>query len=168
VLRRITPRDRRARRHRRSDVRRLTLAAGITALIAVVAACGGAGGDTAGSMSDPPPGTAAARGKELSLSRGCAGCHGADFAGGAGPTWIGIAGEEVELVDGTTVVRDEAYLIRSIAEPNAEIVAGYTLRMPANNLTDDEVADIVAFIQTLGGETQDSQTSDGQNDEGAG
>jgi cytochrome c oxidase subunit II len=121
----------------------------VTALVAIGAACGSGGGG-GGSASDPPAGTAAARGKQLSLSAGCAGCHGANFAGGAGPTWIGIAGEEVELADGTTVVRDEAYLIRSIADPNAEIVAGYTLRMPANNLTDDEIADIVAFIETLG------------------
>jgi cytochrome c oxidase subunit 2 len=90
-------------------------------------------------------------GEQLSRSMGCAGCHGQDFGGGAGPEWIGLAGSDVELEDGTIVVADTAYLIRAIADPSAELVAGYTLKMPANNLTDAEIADIVAYIETLDG-----------------
>lgn len=137
----------RIRPSRRADARRLALGAALTALIAVGAACG-SDGETA-SVPEPEAGSPAARGLDLSRSNGCAGCHGADFGGGAGPTWVGIVGTEAQLVDGSAVVRDEAYLTRSIADPNAEIVDGYTLRMPANNLSDDEVADIVAFIETL-------------------
>ena len=61
----------------------------------------------------------------------------------------GLAGAEVPLADGTTVVADTAYLIRSIVDPGAELVADYNLRMPANNLSDAEIADIVAYIETL-------------------
>jgi cytochrome c1 len=42
-------------------------------------------------------------------------------------------------------------LIRAIADPAAELVADYTLRMPANNLSDDEIAAVVAFIESLDG-----------------
>ncbi len=90
-------------------------------------------------------------GEQLSRSKGCAGCHGQGFGGGAGPGWNGLAGSDVELADGTIVVADTAYLTRAIADPSAELVAGYTLRMPANNLTDAEIADIVAYIETLDG-----------------
>jgi len=58
-------------------------------------------------------------------------------------------GDMTVLVDGSTVVADDAYLTRAIADPSAELVDGYTLKMPANNLSDAEVADIVAFIETL-------------------
>jgi len=47
------------------------------------------------------------------------------------------------------VLADDAYLTRAIADPSAELVDGYTLKMPANNLNDAEVADIVAFINAL-------------------
>jgi cytochrome c oxidase subunit 2 len=92
-----------------------------------------------------------ANGEQLSRSSGCAGCHGQDFGGGAGPEWIGLAGSDVELTDGTVVVADTAYLTRAIADPSAELVAGYNLKMPANSLSDAEIADIVAFIETLDG-----------------
>jgi cytochrome c oxidase subunit 2 len=93
----------------------------------------------------------AANGEQLARSKGCAGCHGQDFGGGAGPGWVGLAGSEVQLADGTAVVADTAYLTRAIADPSAELVADYTLRMPANSLTDAEIADIVAFIESLDG-----------------
>ncbi len=97
------------------------------------------------SMGDP------VNGEQLSRSKGCAGCHGQDFGGGAGPSWVGLAGSDVELEDGTVVVADTAYLTRAIADPSADLVADYTLKMPANNLTDAEIADIVAFIETRDG-----------------
>ena len=112
------------------------------------AACGDdTGSDTA--AGGAALSAAAQNGKQLSQSKGCAGCHGQDFGGGAGPGWVGLAGSEVVLVDGSTVVADDAYLTRAIADPSAELVDGYTLKMPANNLSDAEVADIVAFIDAL-------------------
>jgi cytochrome c oxidase subunit 2 len=110
----------------------------------------------AATATDAPSATVAgagdpANGEQLSRSSGCAGCHGQDFGGGAGPDWIGLAGSDVELADGTVVVADAAYLTRAIADPSAELVTGYNLRMPANSLSDAEIADIVAFIETLDG-----------------
>lgn len=140
----------------RSSVARLAVAAGITLTMAVAAAACGDDDSTSDVGQDAtgaePINAAARSGEELSRSQGCAGCHGGDFDGGAGPGWIGLAGSEVSLADGTTVIADDEYLTAAIADPSAQLVAGYNLRMPANNLTDAEVADIVAFINTLADE----------------
>jgi mono/diheme cytochrome c family protein len=145
---------------RRRPLGRLALAAGMTLTMALAAvACGSedgsAGDEGAATEADAgaavPLDPAAQRGQEISRTQGCAGCHGANFDGGAGPSWIGLAGSEVSLADGTTVVADDAYLTRSIADPSAQIVADYALQMPANSLTEAEIADVVAFIKTLSG-----------------
>ena len=133
----------------RSRLGRLALAGGITTAMLLGAACGdNADSDSAAGGANLS--AAAQNGKQLSQSKGCAGCHGQDFGGSAGPGWIGLAGSEVSLVDGSTVVADDAYLTRAIADPSAELVDGYTLKMPANNLSDAEVADILDFINALG------------------
>lgn len=92
----------------------------------------------------------AARGKQISVAKGCAGCHGQNGEGGVGPTWVGLAGSQVELFDGSTVVADDEYLIRSIKDPAADLLADYFVQMPQNELTDAEVADVVAYIKELG------------------
>lgn len=56
---------------------------------------------------------------------------------------------EIPLADGSTVVADEAYIVESIREPNAKVHEGFQPVMPAFNLSDDEIADVIAFIQTL-------------------
>lgn len=149
------------RRTRTSGLTRFGAASAITVAMALAAVSCGDEGDDAGSGAvvptapSAPGGTPAgaggdvANGEQLSRSQGCAGCHGSDFGGGAGPGWIGLAGAERPLADGTVVVADTAYLTRAIADPAAEVVAGYTLRMPANGLSESEIADVVAFIETL-------------------
>ena len=47
------------------------------------------------------------------------------------------------------MLADEAYLIRSITDPQAEIVRDWTIRMPTNSLNDDQVAAIVTYIKEL-------------------
>lgn len=144
---------------RRSRLARVALGSTITVAMGLAAVSCGDDDDTesdAATVIDAPGATVAgggdpANGEQLSRSSGCAGCHGQDFGGGAGPEWIGLAGSDVELADGTVVVADTAYLTRAIADPSAELVAGYNLKMPANRLSDAEIADIVAFIETLDG-----------------
>ncbi len=143
----------------RSRFARVALGSAITLVMGLAAvSCGDAGETESGAATatDPPGATVAGggdpvNGERLSRSEGCAGCHGQDFGGGAGPDWIGLAGSDVELTDGSVVVADTAYLTRAIADPSAELVAGYNLKMPANGLSDAEIADIVAFIETLDG-----------------
>ena len=89
------------------------------------------------------------RGRETANSSGCASCHGANGQGGVGPGWIDLAGSERELTDGSVVVADDAYLRRSILEPQAEEVVGFALKMPTNGLSEAEAADIVQYIKEL-------------------
>jgi cytochrome c oxidase subunit 2 len=89
-------------------------------------------------------------GQLLVTANGCAACHSIDGAAGIGPTWFGLFGHEVELTDGTVVIADDEYLAESIREPQAKIVAGFgTQLMPTYGFTDDQIADIVAYIKTL-------------------
>lgn len=99
-----------------------------------VAACGSA----------PQLSPAAARGQEIAQDNGCLACH---QGGTVGPDWSGLADSEVLLEDGSTVIADDVFLRRSITEPNADIVAGYTVNMPENDLTEDEIDAVIAFIR---------------------
>lgn len=66
-----------------------------------------------------------ARGKALYTADSCSGCHSLTGAAGAGPSFKGLPGSAVTLSTGQTVTADDAYLERSIADPDAEIVKGY-------------------------------------------
>ena len=79
-------------------------------------------------------------------------CHTADGTSGVGPTWRGLHGSTEQLVDGTTVRVDRAYLVRSIREPGAQVVAGFeVVEMPTVELSAREVDDLVAYIESLAG-----------------
>jgi len=90
------------------------------------------------------------RGQALVTANGCAACHSTNGAAGIGPTWLGLAGEEVELSGGAVVIADDAYLAESIKAPQAKIVAGFEAQqMVLYPFTDEQIADIVAYIKTL-------------------
>jgi cytochrome c oxidase subunit II len=93
----------------------------------------------------------AARGEKLYLESGCKACHSLDGSKGVGPTWKGLSGSQVKLVDGSTVIADEAYMTEAIKLPGAKTVEGFPANaMPSfGYLTDGQVADLVAFIETL-------------------
>lgn len=89
-------------------------------------------------------------GKALVAQNGCGGCHSIDGTRLTGPTWRGLFGSQVQLSDGSTVTADEAYLTRSVVDPNAQVVLGFSAGiMPKFNLTDAQVKAIVAYIETL-------------------
>ncbi len=120
----------------------LVVAAGL-ALGVAVTGCGGGEG--------PPPGLSepALDGRSIAISSGCAACHGKNGDGGVGPPWKGLVGSEVAFVDDSVEVADVDYLTQSIMEPGARLRAGYTVKMPLNNLTATEVQKVVAYIQEL-------------------
>ncbi len=90
------------------------------------------------------------RGKALVMANGCVACHSIDGAAGVGPTWFQLAGSEVQLSGGGTVTADDAFLAESILQPQAKIVAGFEAQqMPAYTFTEEQVADIIAYIKTL-------------------
>ena len=96
---------------------------------------------------------AASRGEALAASTGCLACHSIDATAGTGPGWGGLAGSEVTLVSGETVVADDAYLFNSIVDPVSQVVAGFESVMPttyADSLSEAEINDLVEYIKSLG------------------
>ncbi|HET7143453.1 MAG TPA: cytochrome c oxidase subunit II [Anaerolineales bacterium] len=90
------------------------------------------------------------QGKVLTVKNGCIGCHSLDGAKLTGPTWFNLFGSPVELANGTTVIADEAYISESILEPTSKEVVGYSPSvMPPYTLTEEEIANIIAYFKTL-------------------
>ena len=118
------------------------MVAGLTTLMlaAGVASCGG---------DDSSLSELGQLGKNTANANGCASCHGSNGQGGVGPGWIDLAGSPRELTDGTTVIADDDYLLRAILEPDVEVVAGYTILMPTNGLSEAEAANVVTYIKEL-------------------
>jgi cytochrome c oxidase subunit 2 len=90
------------------------------------------------------------RGQALVQANGCAACHSINGAAGIGPTWFGLFGRQERLTDGSVVTVDDAYIHESIKAPQAKIVAGFENQlMPVYDFTDEQIADIIAYIKTL-------------------
>ena len=88
-------------------------------------------------------------GLEVAKDAGCVACHTAvdtDLA----PSWIDLWGSEVELDDGSTVLADEAYIRRSIEDPDAQVVSGYRPTMPLIPLSAEEKSQLISYIGSLG------------------
>jgi cytochrome c oxidase subunit 2 len=93
-----------------------------------------------------------ARGQLWSQQFGCTACHTVDGTVLVGPSWRGICGSTETLTDGSTVTVDEAYLHESIRDPGAKIVEGFpNVMLPSFSepMTDEQVADVIAYICTL-------------------
>lgn len=153
------PRSPSRERGRRLVSRRLALGAATTAALVVLGvACGADGDDTASTQQLSEQ---AQRGLAVMNQNGCAACHGTDWNGGTGPPLVGLFGTERTLVDGSTVIADEDYLTLAIAEPAAQMLEGWSLRMPANGLDDEQIADVVEFIREVGPATDDTVNGTG-------
>ena len=107
-------------------------------------ALGACGGDDAAT---PTLSAAGTRGRQVAEKNGCLACHTTDGARSTGPGWQGLAGSEVALADGTTVVADDAYLRRAVTDPKSEVVRGFANIMPTSyKLSDTELRDLVAYL----------------------
>jgi mono/diheme cytochrome c family protein len=90
-----------------------------------------------------------ARGARLVEDNGCSACHSAGNEVLVGPAWGQLYGSDVTV--------DDAFLTRAILDPDAQIAAGFDKGvMPpyADLLETEQVAAIVAYIRSLGGEDQ--------------
>ena len=128
---------------------RRSLLGAIILTLALLGACGDDGEGGSGEMSaDADP--AVLRGEALSIEHRCTSCHSIEGAEGVGPPLDEAAGAERTLTDGTTVVADTEYLVRAIVDPRADVVEGYPAVMGSFAfLEDDEVSDLVAYIEAL-------------------
>ena len=96
-----------------------------------------------------------ARGKALYGTMGCSGCHSLTGTAGAGPSFKDLAGGTSTLADQQMVTADDAYLERSISDPDAQIVKGYRAGLMAAAIAGfdlahkpDDIRALVAFIKS--------------------
>jgi mono/diheme cytochrome c family protein len=96
----------------------------------------------------------AAEGAQIFQRVGCVACHSVDGtqAGKTGPTLKGVYGSSVPLTGKPARRADDAYLLRSILEPGADIVQGFEPGMPSFRgvLSDAQVRSLVLYIASLG------------------
>ena len=79
-------------------------------------------------------------------------CHSTDGTPRVGPTLKGLFSKTViVMTEGKerNIVADEAYLRRSILEPNADAVKGFPPIMPPGKMTEDEINEVIQYIKEL-------------------
>ncbi len=97
----------------------------------------------------------AAQDEKVYRSIGCIACHSVDGSQMTGPTFKGAFGHEVTLVTGgkeRTLTVDEAYIKKSILEPNADLVKGFNANLMQTykgQLSDQEIDDLIEYIKSL-------------------
>jgi cytochrome c oxidase subunit 2 len=115
-------------------------------LVAIGTSCS----DNNSKASEPALTGPAAAGRQVAQSHGCTACHSVDGKALVGPSWKGLAGSQVELNNGTKVTADRAYLDESITDPNAKVVKGFNAIMPKVDLSADDRAKIIAYLEAIG------------------
>jgi mono/diheme cytochrome c family protein len=95
------------------------------------------------------------RGKAIYTADGCSACHSLTGSSSVGPSFKGLAGSAVTLTSGKTVNAGDAYLERSIADADAEIVKGYRAGVMSAAIGSydlaakpDDIRALVAFIKS--------------------
>jgi cytochrome c oxidase subunit II len=96
-----------------------------------------------------------AEGRMLVEQKACIACHSIDGTKIVGPSYKGIFGHKITVVtDGKEreITVDEAYIKKSILEPEADVVKGFTKGSMVSykgQLTDQEIDKIIEYIKTL-------------------
>ena len=96
-----------------------------------------------------------AAGMQILRMNGCNACHSSDGTALVGPTFRGLYGSTVTVItDGTEreIVADYEYIRKSIYEPDADIVKGYSrgLMLSYRDLIDEQgIQDIIEYLKTI-------------------
>lgn len=99
-----------------------------------------------------PEAKAGQKGLDLLQSKGCLGCHTTDGTSKVGPTFKGLYERKVTVsTQGKerTIVADEEYLKRAVLDPGSDVVKGFPNIMPKMPVSEDELKEIVNYIETL-------------------
>jgi cytochrome c oxidase subunit 2 len=101
-------------------------------------------------------------GELLYNKQGCKACHSLDGSKLVGPSLKNVYGYEFKMIDGRTLLADDAFIKESILEPNATVVEGYQPVMTpyAGILDDREIEAIIEFLKTI----SDRGNAPGQED----
>ncbi|RME41268.1 MAG: cytochrome c oxidase subunit II, partial [Deltaproteobacteria bacterium] len=95
------------------------------------------------------------QGRELISQFGCLGCHSLDGSKSVGPSFKGIGGRQVTVLENgaeKTLTSNAAYLRRSILEPGSQVVKGYPPVMPsyAERLSAEQLKAIIDYLSRIG------------------
>ncbi len=96
-----------------------------------------------------------ATGRRIMQNIGCFACHSIDGSRLVGPTFKGIWGaEHTVITDGEErqVTVDEEYIRRSIYDPNADVVEGFSKGLMLSyerELSDEDIDNIIEYLKTL-------------------
>lgn len=88
-------------------------------------------------------------------NNGCLGCHSQDGSRLVGPSFKGLFGSTKTIITDAgekQIVADEAYILKSIYEPNAEVVKGFNKGMMQSYtkmISEEEVAQISEYLKTM-------------------
>jgi cytochrome c oxidase subunit 2 len=91
-------------------------------------------------------------GEKILEAYDCLDCHTIDGKTMDGPTFKGLYGSRVTVTTKgkeRTLLADEDYLRKSIVDPHADIVKGYSDIMPVTSVKPEDLEAIVAYIRTL-------------------
>ncbi|MBK6347858.1 MAG: cytochrome c oxidase subunit II [Bacteroidales bacterium] len=97
----------------------------------------------------------AAEGKRLMEKNGCVVCHSSDGTKIVGPSYKGVYGHKLTVVTNgkeREIIADDEYIKRSIYEPDADLVKGFTKGQMVSYktiLSDEDVANIIEYLKTL-------------------
>jgi cytochrome c oxidase subunit 2 len=96
-----------------------------------------------------------AEGLAIMRAQGCNACHSSDGSRLVGPSYLGLWGEEVVVIeDGEekTIMADEEYIRSSIYEPNKQIVKGYQrglMQSYEGMVTDEDIDKMIEYFKGL-------------------
>lgn len=99
--------------------------------------------------------TPGAAGAAILKTQGCNACHSSDGTKIVGPSYLGLYGQERTVIRGgqtVNVTADDAYITRSIYEPNTEIVQGYPegqMQSYKGMITEEDIAKIIEYLKSL-------------------
>ena len=90
-------------------------------------------------------------GRLVAEANGCFACHSIDGGQVVGPTWQGLWGRQVKLQDGSTVIANENYVRKSITDPMAQLVEGFTPSMITYDLTEKDMKSLLTYLKATSG-----------------
>jgi cytochrome c oxidase subunit 2 len=92
------------------------------------------------------------KGRLLFRIKGCNQCHSVSGEMKVGPPLDGKYGGTETLTDGSSVDIDDNYIRSSILEPNAQIVQGFSPKMPTfqGRIKDNELNWIIDYLKSIG------------------
>jgi len=99
--------------------------------------------------------TTAQLGAKILQQIGCNACHSLDGSTIVGPSYKGLFGHKITVIANgqeKEVTADEEYIRRSILEPDAEVVKGFSkglMQSYKGQLSDEEIDQIIDYLKTL-------------------